>query len=104
MSSNAGKNLRTLTPVAMTTTWAVVLHPLIKRVVAIVRNAGADDVMINTNLKQNNDDGTATDPDETTKFFTLPSGQAIAFEYGSAPLVLRARAVATTSTLHVIEG
>jgi hypothetical protein len=102
----SAKNLTTETPVALTTSWVLVLPTSRGRNVLIVRNVGADAVRLSTNDPDYVDGVGAENasPRDTTKFFTLPSGEAISFERCAPPLVLRARADATTATLHMIVG
>lgn len=94
------KNLRTPTPVALTTAWKLVLPERQDRATVTLKNGGGDVVNICLNKQA---DG-ATAPDPTTDFYPLASGEVYRFPTGEAPARLWAAAAATTATLYIIEG
>lgn len=112
-SNNYSKNLITRTVTLTGTTWTLA-EPFRKdRVKLILRNAGSEDVELNTNVKGGLVlDDTQNDPLKAapniepadTAVFTLRANEVLTFDTGEAPFIVWARGTTAGSTLEIITG
>lgn len=100
-NGNSAKNLITYPPVALTTSWALVLPDRQDRKLLLLYNVGTDVVHISTAPQQ---DAATVAPTNPTNIYSIPSGGSLHFPAGEAPRRLWAKAAANIATLNIIDG